>query len=358
MIKRFKVAISLIILTIMFLSLVGCGASENAETENKDPGKVYTIRLAEFYAPEGGGLAKAGRWWADEVEKRTEGRVKIETGWSESLGKVAELPDLVRSGAVEMAAIAPGYYPKQMPLWNMLSAVPFATTDPAITARVTWELYNNFPAMEEELNKNNIKILYIGVLNPYKFLSNKPIETIDDMRGLKIRSWGTFVPKILEPAGAVPVNISVADAYDAFSRGTVDVQVGPVDMIVGQGWADLGKYLTNADFSSPLAACGAINLDFWNTLPKDLQDIMLQVGRDHEEIIIKMLEEDEEKSLKILEEKGVGIIEIPAEERAKWIEMSPNFLEQWSQDMEAQGIQGKEFIQRYNDIMAKIEANK
>lgn len=357
--KRGKWSVILFIVTLMIISLVGCGKSENTESAKKDqPGKVYKIRLAEFYAPNGGGLAKAGRWWADEVEKRTGGRVKIETGWSESFGKVAELPDLVRSGAVEMAAIAPGYYPKQMPLWNILSAVPFATTEPAITERVVWELYDTFPAMQEELKKNNIKLLYIGVLNPYKFLSNKPINTIDDMKGLKIRSWGTFVPKMLEAAGAVPVNISVADAYDAFSRGTVDVQVGPVDMIVGQGWADLGKYLTHANFSSPLAACGAINLDFWNTLPKDIQDIMLQVGREHEQTIIKMLKEDEEQSTKKLTEKGVKSIEFSAVERAKWVEKSPKFMEQWSKDMDAQGIPGKEFVQRYSDIMSKIQAKK
>ena len=42
-------------------------------------------------------------------------------------------------------------------------------------------------------------------------------------------------------------------------------------MIVGQGWHELGKYLTNVDFTSPLAACGAINLDYWNSLPPEIQ---------------------------------------------------------------------------------------
>ena len=57
-----------------------------------------------------------------------------------------------------MAALAPGYYAKQMPLWNVLSAMPFITYDAEVTARVTWELYDAFPAMQEELVKNNIKI--------------------------------------------------------------------------------------------------------------------------------------------------------------------------------------------------------
>ncbi|MCF8062642.1 MAG: TRAP transporter substrate-binding protein DctP, partial [Deltaproteobacteria bacterium] len=229
-ISRFKCSMFLFALFVVF-----CVSMSGTTTFAAD--KVYTIRLAEFYAapPGGGGLPKAGSWWAQEVEKRTNGRVKVEIGWSQAFGTVAEMPDLVRTGAVQMAALAPGYYAKQMPLWNVLSAMPFVTYDPEVTCRVTWELYDTFPAMKEELVKNNVKMLYVGVLNPYKFLSKKAIRSLDDMKGLKIRSWGTMLPWAMKTVDAVPVSISVADAYDAFSRGTIDVQVGPADMIVGQG---------------------------------------------------------------------------------------------------------------------------
>lgn len=317
--------------------------------------KVYTIRLAEFYAapPGGGGLPKAGAWWAQEVEKRTNGLVKVEFGWSQAFGSVAEMPDLVRTGAVQMAALAPGYYAKQMPLWNVLSAMPFVTYDPAVTCRVTWELYDTFPAMQEELVKNNVKILYVGVLNPYKFLSDKAIRSLGDMKGLKIRSWGTMLPRAMKTVDAVPVSISVADAYDAFSRGTIDVQVGPADMIVGQGWHELGKYLTNVNFTSPLAACGAINLDYWNSLPSDIQKVMVDVGREHEEVIIRLLKEEEEKALETMQEKGIEVIPF-ADQRAKWVEMCPDFLNEWAVEMEKRGLPGEEFVKRYNTAMEKV----
>lgn len=321
--------------------------------------KVYTIRLAEFYAPPpgGGGLPKAGRWWADEVEKRTGGRVKVVTGWSEAFGKVAEMPDLVRTGAVQMAALAPGYYAKQIPLWECLSAMPFVTYDPKVTVRVVWELYDTFPAMEQELVKNNIKYLYIGALNPYKFLTHKPIRALKDMEGMKIRSWGTMIPQAFKVVKAVPVSISVADAYDAFARATVDVQVGPADMQVGQGWHELGKYLTHVDFTSPLAASGAINLDFWNTLPSDIQKIMLEAGREHEKVIGRMLKEEEERAFDAMKKRGIPFIDF-SEERAKWIKMCPDFLEEWAKVMEGRGIPGQEFARRYRAIMKKIEEGK
>jgi TRAP-type C4-dicarboxylate transport system substrate-binding protein len=350
--KKFKVSVW------TFVLMVALGASIFGVNTAGAADKVYTIRLAEFYAapPGGGGLPKAGAWWANEVKKRTGGKVKVETGWAQAFGTVAEMPDLVRTGAVQMAALAPGYYAKQMPLWNVLSAMPFVTYDPEVTCRVTWELYDTFPAMKEELVKNNIKILYIGVLNPYKYLSAKPIKTLEDMNGLKIRSWGTMIPRALKLVGAVPVSISVADAYDAFSRGTIDVQVGPADMIVGQGWHELGKNLTNVDFTSPLAACGAINLDYWNSLPPHIQKVMVEVGREHEQVIIKLLKEEEKKALNTMEQKGIALIPF-AEQKAKWVKMSPDFLNEWADQMESKGLPGKEFVKRYNDIMKKIGKN-
>jgi TRAP-type C4-dicarboxylate transport system substrate-binding protein len=321
--------------------------------------KVYTIRLAEFYsAPSGskvgGGLPKAELWWATEVEKRTNGRVKIEIGWSQAFGTVSEMPDLVRLGAVQMGAIAPGYYAKQMPLWNVLSAMPFMTYDPALTCEITWKLYETFPAMQEELAKNNMKILYIGVLNPYKFLSKKPIRALDDLKGIKIRSWGNMLPRALNEVGAVPVSISVSDAYEAFSKGVIDVQVGPADMIVAQGWDALGKYLTHANFTSPLAACGAINLDYWNSLPPDIQKIMEEVGREHKDVLIRILKNENEKSMMTMKEKGIEFIPFE-EQKIKWRAMSPNFLTEWANQMESRGIPGNEFIKRYNENMKIFE---
>jgi TRAP-type transport system periplasmic protein len=344
----FILIVSLTLTSVMLE--IGCGTSFAQD-------KTYTIRLAEFYGPKGGGLPEAGRWWADEVEKRTGGKVKIQTGWSEAFGKVAEMPDLVRTGAVQMAALAPGYYAKQLPLWECLSAMPFVTYDPAVTVRVVWELYRSFPAMEEELVKNNIKYLYIGALNPYKFLSAKPIRTLSDMEGVKVRSWGTMVPVALKAVKAVPVSISVADAYDAFARGTVDVQVGPADMQVGQGWHELAKYMTHVNLNSPLAASGAINLDYWKTLPPDIQKVMIEVGKEHEKIIAQMLKDTEERAFDTMKKKGIEFIDFRSE-REKWVKASPDFMEEWAKQIEGRGLQGQEFARRYREIMKKIEEKK
>jgi len=336
-----------VLLTLtLVISDIGCGISSAQD-------KTYTIRLAEFYGPKGGGLPEAGRWWADEVEKRTGGKVKIQTGWSEAFGKVAELPDLVRTGAVQMAALAPGYYAKQLPLWECLSAMPFVTYDPAVTLRLVWELYRTFPVMEEELVKNNIKYLYIGVLNPYKFLSVKPIRTLADMNGMKVRSWGTMVPVALKTVKAVPVSISVADAYDAFARGTVDVQVGPADMQVGQGWHELAKYMTHVNLNSPLAASGAINLDYWKTLPPDIQKVMIEVGKEHEKVHLQMLKDTEERAFDVMKKRGIEFIDFKSE-RAKWVKASPDFMDEWAKRIEGRGLPGQEFARRYREIMKRL----
>lgn len=355
------IAVLIMILFTLGSVLTGCSSQKASPTTPQGDTKeakreVYNIRLAEYFAPPpgGGGLAQAAQWYADEVNKRTEGRVKIEIGWSEAFGKVSEMPDLVRSGAVQMAAIGPGNY-QHMPLWGILSAAPFVTSDPANTLATIWELYDTFPAMTDELKKNNIKMLYISALNPYQLLTNKPINSLADMKGLKVRSWGAMVPQMFKAAGAVPVNIMIPDSYDAFARKTLDMQVGPMDVLVGQGWYELGKYVTKVNFTSPVGASGAINLDYWNKLPVDIQKIMVDVGREHQQKLLEFLKATETAAIKTMESKGLEINDFPKAERDKWVAASPDFLNVWAEDAEKKGLPGKEYVKRFNEIQAKLK---
>lgn len=359
--KRLRNIISLtLICLILVASLSGCGTVKDVKKDDaSDTTKVYKIRLAEFYAPPpgGGGLTKAARWWADEVEKRTNGRVKIETGYSESFGKVSEMVDLLKNGAIEMASIAPGYYPTQMPLWFVTSGMPFITYNAKTTTDLMWKMYQTFPAMEAELKKNNMKILYISSHEPFKFLSTKkPIKSLADMKGMKIRSYGNLFPKMLEAVGAIPVNIPVNDAYDALQKGTLDATVGPMDMMIGSSWTDMGKYLTNVDVISPLSACGAINLDYWNKLPDDIQQIMIDVGQEHKAKLVEIRDQEIKEAYKLMESKGIKFFDLSAEEKAKWISQSPDFLNVWAKEMDAKGVPGTEFAKRYTEVMAELKA--
>ena len=69
------------------------------------------------------------KWFAQEIEKRTDGRVKIKIFWAQSLGKTSDLPDLVKSGGVDMTMLVPGYYPALFP-WPWLQISSGSLTGP------------------------------------------------------------------------------------------------------------------------------------------------------------------------------------------------------------------------------------
>jgi hypothetical protein len=80
---------------------------------------------------------------------------------------------------------------------------------------------------------------------------------------------------------------------------------------------------------------------------------MIEVGREHEQVIIRLLREEEKKALDTMKNKGIEIVPF-AEQKAKWVKMSPDFLNEWAEEMESKGLPGKEFVNRYNDIMKKV----
>jgi TRAP-type C4-dicarboxylate transport system substrate-binding protein len=128
-------------------------------------------------------------------------------------------------------------------------------------------------------------------------------------------------------------------------------------MQVGQGWHELAKYMTHVNLNSPLAASGAINLDYWKTLPPDIQKVMIDVGKEHEKVIAQMLKDTEARAFDTMKKKGIEFIEFKGE-REKWVKAAPDFMEEWAKQIEGRGLRGQEFARRYREIMKKVEEKK
>jgi TRAP-type transport system periplasmic protein len=99
-------------------------------------------------------------WFADEIEKRTNGKVKIKIFWSESLGKTGDLPDLVSSGGIDMSILVPGHYPARFPLAMCSNQLWFVNWTNEEAFEVAKSIYWQGP-IPKELEKQNMKLLYV-----------------------------------------------------------------------------------------------------------------------------------------------------------------------------------------------------
>ena len=181
--------------------LAGFGSAAMAEDY-----PTLNLKLAHM-GPSGFTGSKVDQWFADEVKKRSGGKIRIRIFWSESLGKANEILDLVASGAVDIGATSPGYFPNQLPLSGATNSVMMQFRTNGAATRTTAELVEKFPAVRKELEKANVYPIFFHSLNAYRLLCTKPVEKIEDFSGLKIRSWGEYIPIMWESLGATPVSL-------------------------------------------------------------------------------------------------------------------------------------------------------
>ena len=99
------------------------------------------------------GFVQVEKNFAQKIEERTNGRVKIEITFAGGLGKGPEVAVLAGRGAIDMASVAPGYYPDQLLFWKAYQ-IPFVYNEPKQAIEVLYKAYDKFPVFKEELDKD------------------------------------------------------------------------------------------------------------------------------------------------------------------------------------------------------------
>ena len=149
--------------------------------------KKITLNLGHPFPEKLVTLTSWEKWFAGEIEKRTNGQVKIKIFWSQSLGKTSDLPDLVKSGGVDMTMLVPGYYPARFPLAMASNQLWFVNWTNEEAFEVAKSLYWVDP-IKSELEKQNMKLIYIQVLPKYQLWTWQKLDTVAILKGKKIRS--------------------------------------------------------------------------------------------------------------------------------------------------------------------------
>lgn len=301
-----------------------------------------SLKLAHF-VPSNVTGSKVDKWFADEINKRSGGRIKIQIFWSESLGKANELLDLVASGAVDLAAVSPGYFPNKLPLAGATNSVMMQFPDNAAAAKITAEIVEKFPAVQDELKKANVYPIFFHSLNPYRLFCSRKVEKIEDFKGLKIRSWGEYIPVMWESLGATPVSLMTPDIYEGLQRGIVDCNFYANDLNYAIKLYEVAKYTWSGEedhFGAIPTWPIWISWKTWHEWPENVRSLFKEVGQEAMQRDIELVKADEEKSLKIMVEKHkVKVVDFVDNEKVR--ATVPDLAKLWIDRMKERGL-GKE----------------
>jgi TRAP-type C4-dicarboxylate transport system substrate-binding protein len=254
-----------------------------------------------------------------------------------------------------MAAFASGYFPTQFPFWRMPNGTPFVMASIEEAIQTAIRLPQQVPAIQEEIRKQNIKLLYSHVMPGFHLFARKPVEKFEGLKGLKVRTYGDILPKILHAANAVGVNVFPGEVYEALQKGVIDGGLFDLGGGYGPKVHEVAPHINLWNIMSIVAWGVWINQDTWNKLPADIQQVMLDVSKESVQFERNRAITFENKSKEMLKKEGAIFHEVSTVERQKWINVSPNFLEEFIKAMAKQGKENEaiQFKKSWLEIIDK-----
>lgn len=313
------------------------------------------LRLAHF-GPKVFVQSGIDQWWADEIEKRSGGNIKIRIFWGGAAGKPLEILGLVGAGAIDFGAVPQAYFPNELPLIGAPNSVPYVFDTREAAVAVSNGLVAENKAVQEELRRNNVKPLFFHAMNPYYPLCTKPLTTMADFEGVRIRSFGAYQPPMWEALGAIGVNVLPSDIYEGLQRGRLDCGFFSTDLYKVTKLYEVAKHLSTAGVGPVTTWPIWVNLDKWEgEYSDDVKNLILEVSQEAAARSLATLAEAETAAFDFLLTQGVESVEFA--EPDAYDAAIPDMQEVWFQDMVSRGLgeQAKTVIDDWRAIQAELE---
>ena len=292
------------LLTISLLALVGCMSDEAQEGEATP--KSYTFKTT-IQTPPVAAMSVGFDAYLDEIEEKSEGRIQFERYYSESLVKVPDVVDALSAGIADIGVVIPVQMASKVPL-STLIYTPAVFEDSLVGGQAIHDLYDQSAVMNEELAKHNVT--YAGQLTvPSSYIFTKePIKDISELKGLRIIAQGDQ-GILAEKLGAVPVNLTSTESFEALQRGTVD---GAIFNLTAATTYNLEQVAGHV-YKLPLGGVGLLigmNKEKFDALPEDLQTIVQEVAESHAKTFHQIYQiEGDEVALEKIKAAGGSITE-------------------------------------------------
>ncbi len=293
------------------------------------------LRVAHSF-PAGWAQTDVDQWWADQIRERSGGRIRVTMMWAGAGGEPMEILRLVRSGAVDMGAVPPSYFPNELPLTSAPNALPLTFESNEAASRVIEGLVRDVPAIQDELRQNNIWPLFFHTLNTYQPLCTRPVRNLDDWQGLRVRTFGAWQPYLWDSLGAVGVNVMTAEKYEGLQRGRIDCGFFSTDLYAQTRLYEVAKYLSDFGFGPQPTWPIWVNYERWhNDMPENVKALIMEVSDEARERSLQALADVQESSLQRMLDAGVEVVEFeqPDELRAR----APDFRALWLENMQREG---------------------
>lgn len=181
--------------------------------------------------------------FAEYIAEETEGAITANILGPEVVS-LGQMRDGLQTGLVDVGLLLPLYFPAELPNFSLIGEIALSGSDPHAMAAAIAEFNINCNACQNELTEFGVVYLGSGSSDQYALLTNEPVHTIADIRGLRLRSGGAPFSRWAENFGAVPVSVSVLETFEAMSQGTIDGTMASIGDLLSFRLVELAKNVT------------------------------------------------------------------------------------------------------------------
>lgn len=263
----------------MSIALTGCALSPALDNYSADEPAV--LRYADYAPATASGPLDV---FTEELRERTEGRLDLEPYWGGSLLSSKDLPSGLRAGIADIGIFTGTQHPSEYPVTDWLAktaslAEPEVPTGILQSYAAFAEFAYTSPAVTEQFDALGLKVLVPlhTVLN-YDIICTSPITTLEDARGMRIRSGGPLWDGEMRAAGMIPVTVAIEETYEGLQRGIIDCAIANPRTAMTYGFWDIAKYYTSIPFSGINSQYVVMNKTSWDALSEEDQQILWETS--------------------------------------------------------------------------------
>jgi len=342
--KRWNV-LALVIVSVVLLAVFS-GCRQSGEEEEQAVELSYSV-----FFPPSHIQCKTAQAWAEEIEKRTAGKVKITVYPAGTLTKAPQCYEGVVTGVSDIGMSCFAYTRGRFPLLEGLD-LPLGYPNGLVATRVATEMVRKY--QPEEVS--GVQVLYVHAHGPGILASRKPVQKLEDMAGLKVRATG-LSSKIVQSLGGTPLAMSQPETYEALQKGVVDATFCPIETL--KGWKQ-GEVIDSVTETSVIGYTTSMfvvmNKGVWDRLSPELQKVFMDVSDEWVAKHGQAWDQADREGEAFVKELQREIVTLSDEEQQRWQTAVQPILDEYVTKTAEENLPGKQFLADLQGLIEKYSA--
>ncbi|WP_397473906.1 TRAP transporter substrate-binding protein [Pusillimonas sp.] len=295
--------------------------------------------------------------WCEKIEADSQGGLKCQIYPALQLGGTsAQLFNQARDGVADIVWTLPGYTPGRFPVSEVFE-LPFMTTTHEPSSRALWD-YVQKNATDEFRGVKPIAVWVNGA--NLLHMRDKKVETLAELRGLKVRAPSRLGNKILASLGATPVGMPVPQMAESLSKGVIDGALVPWEVIPATKAHELTRYSFSTAGDTAMTTATHIfvmNQRKYDSLPAELKQVIdANSGREASAWVGSVFRAADAVGLELARANGNEVYAISADETQAWVKATEPVTDEWTREISAKGKDGAALVNEARELVRQYTA--